>query len=47
LSSSRETKADSAALAAVFPGMRWGAGAFAIYVAYDKLIGGSRKADHH
>ena len=27
------------------PGLRWGAGAFVLYVAYDKLLG--KKEEHH
>ncbi len=27
------------------PGLRWGAGAFVVYVAYDKLL--AKKEEHH
>ena len=36
----------SAILLAV-PGLQWGAAAFIVYVAYDKLTGSSTKEEHH
>ncbi|EIE22974.1 hypothetical protein COCSUDRAFT_33208 [Coccomyxa subellipsoidea C-169] len=29
------------------PGLKWGAAAFAVYVAYDQIIGVSKKEAHH
>ncbi len=44
---SKANRSASPYLVPAVPGLKWGAAAFAVYVAYDQITGASKKEAHH